>query len=264
MMEVPKVDFVDLASLQAKKEQIRQRLNTEYLTNKAKNDELRNAYQKELAGYNADAAYHSTRLRKVQDAMQSLTESGYTGNEVKAFYDSIATFRKVAPTEPTYIAEMPNDTELKEIDQQIFDAVQTNTDAQAYKDYIEYKAKTESARLEAEAANDLVKQIEAERAQLIASANFPKGIAITPDGITVDGFPLDRNQISTSKLYTTALRIAAMNVGEVRTLFFDASYLDKNSLAEIEAWAESEDLQLLIERPDFDGGEITYQLIEKI
>ena len=53
-----------------------------------------------------------------------------------------------------------------------------------------------------------------------------------------------------------------MNVGEVRTLFFDASYLDKNSLAEIQQWANSEDLQLLIERPDFDGGEITYQLTE--
>ena len=262
MMEVPKVDFVDLASLQAKKEQVRQSLNAEYLKKKAHNDELRNKYQSELAAYNADAAYHSTRLRKVTDAIESLKESGYTGSEVDKFFDSIKTFDKVAPVEPAYIPEMPDDKALKEIDQQIFDAVQINTEAQAYKDYIEYKAKTESARLEAEAANDLVKQIEAERAQLIASANFPKGIAITHDGITVDGFPLDRNQISTSKLYTTALRIAAMNVGEVRTLFFDASYLDKNSLAEIQEWANSEDLQLLIERPDFDGGEITYQLVE--
>lgn len=82
------------------------------------------------------------------------------------------------------------------------------------------------------------------------------------EGITIDGLPLDRNQISTSKLYCAALRIASMNLGEVKTLYFDASFLDKNSLAEIEQWANENDLKLLIERPDFDGGEIKYELIE--
>jgi hypothetical protein len=38
--------------------------------------------------------------------------------------------------------------------------------------------------------------------------------------------------------------------------------LDKNSLLEIEKWAVENDLQLLIERPDFDGGEIEYQILE--
>lgn len=80
--------------------------------------------------------------------------------------------------------------------------------------------------------------------------------------ITVDGFPLDRNQLSTSKLYTAALRIASMNLGEVKTLYFDASFLDNNSLRDIYQWAEAQDLQLLIERPDLDGGDIEYQLIE--
>jgi hypothetical protein len=39
--------------------------------------------------------------------------------------------------------------------------------------------------------------------------------------------------------------------------------LDKNTLAEIQTWANENDLQLLIERPDFDGGEIKYTLIEQ-
>jgi len=263
MMEVPKVDFVDISTLQAKKEQVRKSLNSQYLANKSANDKLRSDWQSEMQAYNVEKANHSTKLSTTTTAINTLQANGYDSPDFKKFLADCQTWGKSEPTEPTYTPEMPNDAELKEIDQQIFDAVQINTDAQAYKDYVEYKAKTEAARIEAEQANDLVKSIEAEKAALIASANFPKGIAITPDGITIDGLPLERNQISTSKLYTTALRIAAMNVGEVRTLFFDASYLDKNSLAEIQQWAESEDLQLLIERPDFDGGEITYQLIEK-
>lgn len=41
------------------------------------------------------------------------------------------------------------------------------------------------------------------------------------------------------------------------------SFLDKNSLQEIETWANQNDLQLLIERPDFEGGEIEYHILEK-
>jgi hypothetical protein len=51
-------------------------------------------------------------------------------------------------------------------------------------------------------------------------------------------------------------------MGEVRTLHFDASSLDKNTLGEIQEWADANDLQLLIERADFAAGEISYELIE--
>lgn len=93
---------------------------------------------------------------------------------------------------------------------------------------------------------------------------MPEGIEITTDGILVDGFPLDRNQISTSKLYTSALKIASINLGEVRTLYFDASFLDRNTLTEIEQWAHANDLQLLIERPDWEGNEIRYEILETV
>lgn len=44
-------------------------------------------------------------------------------------------------------------------------------------------------------------------------------------------------------------------------MHFDASFLDKNSLREIEFWALNNDLQLLIERPDYDAGEIKYEIL---
>ncbi len=200
-------------------------------------------------------------IDKCEQALLFLKESGYKGDDVLKFInDKKASLQKL--TEPKYIEEMPDRTELDAIDSALLTAVETNAQAQKYQEYIDYKQETENAKGSAKDADELVKTIEAERQRMIESAKMPEGISITPDGITVDGLPLDRNQISTSKLYTSALRIASMNLGEVKTLYFDASFLDKISLSEIENWATNNDLQLLIERPDFDGGEIKYELIE--
>lgn len=106
-----------------------------------------------------------------------------------------------------------------------------------------------------------VKRIEAEKLDVIKNASMPEGFGFSEDGITYNGFAFNKEQLSSSAIYKGALKLAATQLGEVKTLFFDASYLDKNSLKEIEDWANKEGLQLLIERPDFDGGEIHYELV---
>jgi len=327
MMEVPKVDFVDITNLQAKKEAERQRLNTLFLknkatnaaartkwnedkqsitdaenkrvkdlydTNKAANDKSRkewaeqcDAIRKQVQEFNDAQAALTLKYNKCYDAASILTNEGCPENEIGAFLVTISSQMKPQilsaadkfpaeptyaqekfdpiydyPAEPTDIPEGPNDEELVKIDNAIATAIETNTRAQAYKDYVDYKASVEAAKIDAEQADAAVKVIEDERNALIASANFPNGIAITAEGLTVDGLPLDRNQLSSSRITIAALQIAAINLGEVKALFFDASYLDKNSLKEVNDWAAENNLQLLIERPDFDGGDITYTLIE--
>lgn len=310
MMECPKVDFVDMAHLQAQKDAERTRLNKLYTENKKANDEARAAYteacrkedvsiaekntklkdsyiescraiDKDCESFNNFQVNLEMRIRHSKTALKSLIEYGYNSGDVGEFILSLESkvkemrsSEKEYPNEPTYetakypkqpdyIAEMPDDKELKYIDDQILAATQTNQQAQDYKNYIEYRDKVNAAKTEAEDANELVVRIEQERLSMIQSAPFPVGIAITPDGLTVDGLPLDRNQLSSSRITIAALQIASINLGEVKTLFFDASYLDRNSLAQVNEWANENDYQLLIERPDFDGGEIKYELIEK-
>lgn len=108
-----------------------------------------------------------------------------------------------------------------------------------------------------------VKRIEAEKLDVIKNASMPDGFGFSDEGITYNGFEFSREQLSSSGIYIAALKLAALGLGEVKTLHFDASFLDKNSLAEIEQWAEANDLQLLIERPDWEGGEIEYQLLQE-
>ena len=125
------------------------------------------------------------------------------------------------------------------------------------------KVTADTAQQKAETADVCVKDIETERATMIKEAKLPDGFEFDTDGILYHDLPLTKEQQSSSDLYIAALKLASMNVGEVRTLHFDASTLDKENLAAIGAWAESNDLQLFIERPDYDGGEIKYVLINE-
>lgn len=277
MLKVDEIRPVDLTELQIKKEAEKKRINDLYLSNKSINDRVRKEWgdAKTIIDNDVREFNHQENQRDIKrDNLYKGLEyfEHYNYPDVKTLLAWIETTfppklpAKVAselyPKEPEYITEMPDDAEMILIDSEILSASETNTKAKAYSDYITYKQTTEEAKTLATQADELVKSIEAERQNLIESANFPKGVSITSEGITVDSFPLDRNQISASKLYTTALRIGSMNLGEVKSLYFDASLLDRNSLLEIELWAAENKLQLLIERADFDGGEIKYELIE--
>lgn len=113
-------------------------------------------------------------------------------------------------------------------------------------------------------ADQEVKKIEADKLEMIRLANLPEGFGFDEDGITYNGFSFNKQQLSSSGIYIAALKLAALQLGEVKTLFFDASYLDNKSLAEVEKWAVSQGLQLLIEMPDRSGGEITYEIIKDV
>lgn len=109
-----------------------------------------------------------------------------------------------------------------------------------------------------------VKRLEAEKLEVIKNASMPEGFGFSDEGITYNGFEFNKEQLSSSAIYIAALKLAAIGLGEVKTLHFDASFLDKNSLSEIEQWAAENDLQLLIERPDYEGGEIEYQILQTV
>lgn len=279
MLKVDEVKPVDITALSEARVIEKGRLNQLYLTNKKANEDALKLWEDackiidaDVKVFNENEATKLTNYNSCKDAFSILKMHGYAGGDVDAWLNGklgLLNKQKTAADlytpKPPQPDPMPVGEELEKLDaieKQIMDASKTNDDARKYKEYIDHKTTTEAAKVLADEADALVKSIEAERNKMIAGANFPKGISITPDGITIDGLPLDRNQISTSKLYCAALRIAAMNLGEVKTLYFDASFLDRNSLAEIEAWANASDLQLLIERPDFEGGEIRYELIE--
>ncbi len=137
---------------------------------------------------------------------------------------------------------------------------ETNESIFARDNYKKQQEQFSAILQEAKEADAEVKRIEAEKNDVIKNASMPDGFGFSEDGITYNGYSFDKATLSSSAIYIGALKLAAATLGDVKTLHFDASLLDKNSLADIEKWANENDLQLLIERPDFEGGEIEYQL----
>lgn len=277
MLEVPKVEPVDLTELTQKKVAERTRLNNLYLQNKNSNECARNKWMEEKKAIDESTNIFNQQQNEIASlhmqgvkALNLLLECGYNGTEVSAFLiklqesaQPIKVAESLYPNEPEYIQEMPDDSTLQEIDNQILAAQTTNQRAAEYQNYVDYVLQVEQAKIEAENSDSIVKAIEFERKQMVEKANMPKGISFATDGgILVDGLPLNKEQISTSKLYCAALRLASLNLGEVKSIHFDASTLDKFTLGEIQEWANENDMQLLIEKPDWDGGEIRYELIE--
>jgi len=292
LMKCDPVKSVDVELLNIKRRELkveqekeRTRLNDVYLANKKKNDDAiteweqaKSKIDKEVGEHNKQIADQSIKLEVCRKAYNVLSDNGYTGTEVSQWLGdfnrsikpgkSPLDFYPARPETPDPLPDRSTlddiEKKIETIDAEILEATNTNVKAKEYADYVAYMDEVKAAAMAAEEADQALEKISDERKEMIASAKFPEGISISSDplGVTVDGFPLDRSQLSTSKLYTAALRIASMNLGEVRTLYFDCSFLDRNSLAEVNAWAEANDLQLLIERADYNGGETQYTIIE--
>lgn len=269
------VKQVSLDELMLEKAAIRNKLNVTYLDNKKKNEDARKEWEREceierrvIEEWNSIQRARKDRSKQANEYMVGLVGLGYTGSEVLEFVqgivDSVEDEREYAPlAEPTYIKEMPDDSELKIVDEKILTATKINQQAQAYSDWKKQQGKMVDSAAEALEADGAVKKIEEEKMEMIRSAKMPIGFGFDTDGILFNNLPFTREQQSSSGLYIAALKLAAMTLGEVRTLHFDASFLDKISLGEIEKWANDEDLQLLIERPDYNAGEIHYELINQ-
>lgn len=265
------IEAVLMETLLAEKDLAKKRFDELYQNNKAHNVKLRNDFNaaKEAAQSKYDAKCEEMRVinSKVENSrvyLKNLVELGYTGTEVEKWIETLP-YQEVIKdivTEPVYINELPDDSEITAIDEKINSANETNRLAQIYTDWLTQKNKHLQAKDSADKADANVKAIEHERFEMIKSAKMPEGFSFSVDGILYNGLPFTREQLSSSGIYIAALKLAAMTLGEVKTLHFDASFLDKNSLSDIEKWANENDLQLLIERPDFEGGEIEYHILE--
>lgn len=149
-----------------------------------------------------------------------------------------------------------------ELQKQINEAESINTKIEEANRLAKEFGLAEKYEQEASFAHELVKQIEAEKEEILSKADLPAGIKFSSEGLEIDGLPFESNQISSSRKMIAALEIAEKMLGDVRYLHFDASMLDKENAEKILNWANEKDLQLCLERALWDGTELTYEIIE--
>lgn len=125
-----------------------------------------------------------------------------------------------------------------------------------------YKKEYEDSVSAYESVHKEIQELENKIKDKLQTVKLPKGITITNEGVFYKGLPVDDKHLSTSELYIVSLMLSSVNLKDLRTLYFDCSPLDRNSMEAVLQWARENDLQLLIERPDFDGGELRLEIVE--
>lgn len=132
--------------------------------------------------------------------------------------------------------------------------------------YTQYKKDREEGKenvnsvIEVERKMEEIKAIKKE--ELLAIDMPVKGLTFEEDGLYLDGLPFESNQINTARRIIAGLEIQYQLLGTVKISRIEGSLLDKNSLEEVIAWADSKDLQLFIEKVDMEGGELEVKIIE--
>ena len=258
LQEPEKVEKSDLETLSISLLEMRQR-----------NNGLNERYEKEnkfhlnkISNFNNKQTEKRIVFNKLFDARAIFNNLGYQSKDMDNFID-LKKPEKVKGIEnlplPVFENQLELENQINEANnqQRLFDSYERDL-----KDYNDWVAEGKKAREIQVKADEKVKSIQVEKNKMIAGAKIPDEFKITETGITYNGLPLTDSQISSSSKYIAALKLGAMVLGKLRTMHFDASFLDKNSLAEIQLWANENDLQLLIERPDYDGGDIQYKIIE--
>ena len=205
-----------------------------------------------------DLSVKYTRLNTYKEELKAY---GFQNPELNKFVEKY----KPGKEKPLTTLKKPDYTPTAIIEKEIDDTNELvrkydgyERDLNTYNDWV--TKGTEAKKVQLKADKD-VKAIEKEKKDLISKAKIPKDFEINEDGLLYKGFPLTNNQISSSGKYIAALKLGAMVLGEIKTMHFDASFLDNKSLSEIQDWANKEDLQLLIERPCLEGGDIKYEII---
>lgn len=230
-------------------------------------------YQKETLDFNKLQSERKNAINNVSDDIDTLKEFQNSKHiaqfiDYKGLSDYLDSLPKSQPEKSVDSLKEPKYNDFTEIDKELEDAYTQKSkfdnyerELKEYNDWIEEgkKAREKSDKLSLE-----LDEISAEKMKLIKEANLPGEFEMTDEGLLYNGFPIDNNQISSSSKYICALKLGSLGLGKLRTMHFDCSFLDKNSLSEIMEWAESEDLQLLIEKPSWDGGEIDYQIINNL
>lgn len=261
-----KVEEPNIEALKTKKEDIK-KANQAL---KEKWEKENEAHQEGIRKFNSnqntiEADYDQAKenLDSIEFISGSFLSEAVNLEKAKKLFEKIA---KPQGQKPIVNLPEPQYESLDGIDAEIENAFTQQSKFDAYekdlKEYNDWVAEGTKAKETAEKLNEEVSAINDEKLQKIREANLPEEFEFSEDGLLYNGLPVNNNQISSSAKYICALKLGYLALGKLRTLHFDCSFLDNNSLKEIQKWADSMDLQLLLERPDYEGGDIKYEIIE--
>lgn len=264
LTEVEKTESVDLSALQTKKEEIRRNLNEQYTANQQANKAVRTAWEEskraidiETKAFNDRQTELSAKYSCCNDAYATLKKHGYEGKEIIMWLNELSgqiqphkNATDLYPAEPAYITEMPDDSELKAIDQQIIEANSTNQKAFLYDQYIARYALKKCKEEELRKNQREQKEKEEDRLTYIQSLKLPfSNLSIDEEGnLLLAGKPIKEPYFSTGELLKIVPILIATRNHELKYVFLqDFNLLDEEKQNEVEEYLTGKGFQLVVE-----------------
>ena len=280
LQEVEKAEKVDISALQNNKEVVREILNRQYIENKEYNKDLEakrgaecDKIDKEVAEWNKNNADARLKYNACYDALCVLVNYGYDGNAInfvesikseikedKAAADyyplPILTLEELAngkvPLSGQFVfkKELPDNSELLKIDEDINNAVLINERALLYSQYLE-KLEAKQAKQKELDENKLAQQQKIqERLDKIKSYKFPfDNLSVNDSGeLELNKKPIKPPYFSTGQLLKIVPKLIATTNHELKYIFLqDFNLMDEELQSEVEADLTGQGYQLVIE-----------------
>lgn len=263
LVEVEKVERVDVTALQASKKEVADRLNAKYLENKKANEELKMAWENkckvienECSTFNNQQIHLENKIEQANALYSKLDGLGYAGSEVSEWIRSLGkpeeakVFEDYYPEKPEYIQELPDRAELDAIDLQIVSAGETNNNALLYEQYLEKKTKKGIYETALRVNKEKQATTEAERLEYIKAFKFPfSNLTVGEDGeLLLNGKPIKSEYFSTGELLKIIPVLISTTQPELKYVFLqDFNLMDEDKQKEIEEFLTGKGFQLVVE-----------------
>lgn len=146
------------------------------------------------------------------------------------------------------IKSLPNpEADIASVKEKMAKADEINSKVRANVEHAKFESELKASRGEYQKMSDRLKEIQEERAEVVANAKWPmKGMELTEDGLLMDGLPFE--QASTSQRIMASVKVGMALNPKLRLLVCQhGSDLDNATLDALDAVVKEGDFQCIIE-----------------
>jgi hypothetical protein len=266
---------VDVLGLTKQKEEIKAKLNGEYLNAKKVNEEIRQAHKvkcdklrEEITKHNEGVQVHRGKHTKASEILLELRKLGYEGVEVSKFVldlqGNIKELKNFTEPELTgLLNEMPDDAPIKAIDEQLLKATETNSNYISAQQLIKFRQQYKELE---DLSGELTVKIDSERQAIsdtIKQMDSPvEGLEYDNDLLRYNGIEVSMNTMSTSAIIELGVKLKMAENKELGILLIEhGESLGKERLAYILDIAKNNGFQVIMEQVVRGKDKLTIEII---
>lgn len=273
------IKSIDVEQLSKEKEEERDRLNLLYKRNKEANEALRATWNglkdrinKEVSDHNNAIAEHRINYNAAFDAAKTLVKYGLEFEIVEPFIKSLAAkvgdikdAKTLYTEEPNYIQELPDNSELKKIEDRILSASELNVKFNEAQNLIK---KIELLKELEEESGNLTVKIDAGRQAIsdcIKDMNSPiNGLSYSEDTLVYNGVPVTHENLSSSEITELGVKLKMAENPDFGILFIQrGESIGTQRMKDILTLAKTNGWQVFMEQVKRGQDKITFEIISE-